>query len=209
VPPTRTADERDLVLPTGRPLRGVLTGLSVALLAVLAVFAATAAAAHRRPAGAPAPTAAPVPVDALAPVRGGTLGTDWQNWSWAASVAPRRTAPDGTPAVEVTFRDGYAGLSLRQSTPTRPAAGATLRARVWVDGTGTWLGLTVQSGDRSPGRHGPDGRVAGGRWVTLSVPVRSLGPAAAVQRISLEHRSAELRGAHQPVRVWVAELVLG
>lgn len=84
-----------------------------------------------------------------------------------------------------------------------------LRARVWVGGTGTWLGLTVQADDRSPGRHGPDTRVAGGRWVTLGVPVRSLDPVAAVQRISLEHRNAELRGAHQPVQVWVAELSLG
>lgn len=89
MPPTRTgpADERNLVLPTGRPLQGVLSGLSVAVLAVLAVFAATVVADHRRPAapsvvsppaGAPAPVVSP-PAGALVPVRGGTLGPDWQN----------------------------------------------------------------------------------------------------------------------------------
>lgn len=207
------ADRRDPAPPTGSPLRGVLTGVSIAVLAVLAVFAATVVAEQRRPTPA-APSAPPaaepaVPAGVLRPVRDGTLGPGWQDWSWAATVVPGGTAPDGTAAVQVTFREGFAGLSLRQSTATRPAASALLRARVWVEGAGSWLGLTVQVDDRSPGLHGPDTQATGGRWVTLTAPVRALGRVDVVKRVTLEHRSAELRGADRPVRVWVAELTLG
>jgi hypothetical protein len=209
-PPTDPDPDRrqPLRAPAG-PVRAVLAGGAAALLGALAVFAATVVAAHRTPA-APVPPPAVARSDAtLRPVRAGVPGPDWQDWSWAASVGPRQRAPDGTAAVRVEFTDGFAGFSLRQSEATRPVRSASVSARVWVEGSGTWLGLTVQTDDRSPGLHGPDVRVPGGRWVTLTVPLRSIGAPAEVQRVTVEHRSAALRGAHRPVRVWVADLTLG
>lgn len=199
------------------PVRAAVAGSAVTVLAVLAVVTASFVADHRvPPADGPAATTAPVapvvaPVGeprALHPIRGGTVDSDWQNWSWAAVVSPAGRAPDGTRAVPVTFTDGYAGLSLRQGMATRPEPSAVLRARVWVEGPATWLGLTLQADDGSPGRHSMDERVPGGRWVTLSVPVGSLGAPAAVKRLTVEHRSAELRGAHRSVRIWVSEFSL-
>lgn len=213
-PPTDPEpDRRELLRAPGGPVRAVLAGGAVALLGALAVFTATVVAEHRTTPAAPAspgPSAAVAGSDAtLRPVRAGVPGPDWQDWSWAASVGPRQQAPDDTAAVRVDFTDGFAGFSLRQSEATRPVRSATVSARVWVEGAGTWLGLTVQTDDRSPGLHGPDVRVPGGRWVTLTVPLRSIGAPAEVQRVTVEHRSAELRGAHRRVRVWVADLTVG
>lgn len=206
------------------PARAAVAASAVTVLAVLAVVTASFVADHRVPPAdgpaaitvATAATSAPVaPVvervtgpRALHPIRGGSIDSDWQDWSWAAVAAPTGRAPDGTRAVPVTFPDGYGGLSLRQGLATRPEPSAVLRARVWVEGAATWLGLTLQVDDGSAGRHGADQRVPGGRWVTLSVPVGSLGAPPSVKRLTVEHRSAELRDAHRSVRIWVSDFSL-
>ena len=212
-----------------RPARAAVAGGAVSLLAVLAVVTASFVADHRTataggptattttPAATSPPAAAathPVvmPVGrprALHPIRGGTVDGDWQDWSWAAVMSPPGRAPDGTRAIPVTFPDGYAGMSLRQYVATRPDPSAVLLARVWIEGAATWMGLTLQIDDGNPGRHGPDQLVPGGRWVTLRVPVSTLGAPPAVKRLTVEHRSAELRGAHRAVRMWISDLSLG
>jgi hypothetical protein len=136
------------------------------------------------------------------PVGSGELGPDWADWSWSAVVTRGRPGPGGAAAIRVDLTDGYAGFSLRRAAPAGPAAGATARARVWVDGGGAVLSLTVQADDDRPGRHGPDVTVTGGHWVVLALPV---GPGP-VKRVTVERRgTGPVPG---PVRVWVAEMVV-
>ena len=201
----------------GYPVRGFGWGFLIAVVAALVLFAgvlvvesggrspvATAPAGVRPAPVTPVGSAGPNP-PAGAVVAGGVLTAGWQSagWSWDSTIEPSATAPDGVPAVSVTYLKPYAGFALRSDGLIRPPAGATLTVRLRLAGPPIRLGLQTQTADA--GRAGPVVQVApaAGRWTTVSVPVTALKAGAGIRRVSVIAQNAA-SGTH----LWVSDVTL-
>jgi hypothetical protein len=121
------------------------------------------------------------------------LATDWQNWSWSATVKLAGTAPVsvGARAINVTLQ-GWGGLSLRKGAAVSTTGYGALKFAVH-GGTGPDQVLQVSTQTADTGSISPVVSVTAvaNAWTEVTVPLSSLGSPSVVKRLNIQNPTAD------------------
>jgi hypothetical protein len=124
------------------------------------------------------------------------LATDWANWSWdsAIDIAAPTIVHSGSAAIAITYNAGWAGLSLRASTPI--ATDGHTAIAFWVYGNGAPLAIYTQSSDEGAAGTAYAFTPPAGEWAEVTVPLTELGSPAQIVRITWQNQSPDPQGVY-------------
>ena len=135
--------------------------------------------------------------DTATSIYGDAVAPDWQNWSWGDVVDFGGTSPvkAGTHAINITYTEGWGGLSLRRGAALGTAGYAALR--FWVHG-GTGADKTLAVTTHAEDTTGESTRVlvtaVANAWTEITVPLRALGYPPAIKRVTIMNFTPDPQG---------------
>ena len=118
------------------------------------------------------------------------LGTDWQNWSWAASINFDNTSPVqvGSKSAKLDY-SAWGGLSFRKGTTLTTTSNTVLR--FWVRSTGNnSIRIYTNSADSGGDTPGYIFTTPANQWQEMVVSMSQLGNPTQIKRINFQNNSS-------------------